>query len=159
MKPPFRAASAAILVLVMLTACGEEGPIEPAGPEQTALQLFELARSEEPSDELIAALFGAGLDERERAALFEALDALSTASTVEAVGSEALEGLNRVAVDLLAGLPAGGTARYSVQLEPSAQGEWRILWFQGPGVEWPRRKRPRGTGLTTSALPHADGAP
>ena len=158
MKRAVYAASTAAFVLLMLTACGDEEPSGPPGPEETALQLFELAQSEQPADELIATLFGAGLEGRKRTALLESLSALSAPSAVEAVGSERLEGLDRVVVDLEAGLPAGGMAGYSVQLEPTAQGEWRILWFQGPGVEWPRRERPRSEGLTTSAPPEGDGA-
>jgi hypothetical protein len=158
-KRALYAASAATLVLMMLTSCGEREPADSGGPGQTALQLFELARSEQPSDDMIVTLFGAGLDERQRTALLEALSDLPIPLTVEPVGIEALQELDRVVVDLTAGLPAGGLAHYSLQLEPAAQGEWRILWFQGPGVEWPRRERPGGEGLTTSALPDGDEAP
>jgi hypothetical protein len=158
-KHPFRAVSAATLAVLILTACGEEEPATQAGPEQTALRMFELAQDKQPSEQLISELFGAGLDERERVALLEALSALAEPSALEATGSEQLEGLNRVVVDIAAALPAGGEARYSVQLEQTAQGEWRILWFQGPGLAWPSKARPRGDGLTTSAGPDGDGAP
>jgi hypothetical protein len=148
-----------MVALLLLAACGERRPAEAAGPERTALQMFELARSERPAEELITGLFGAGLDDRDRAALLESLSALSTLSAVEAAGSEKLQGLDRVVVDISAALPAGGLARYSLQMEQTSQGGWIILWFQGPGVEWPRRARPRGEGLTTSAPPNGDGAP
>jgi hypothetical protein len=150
---------AAAVILLMLSSCGEEEPSGPAGPEQTALRLFELAREQQPADDLIAALFEPGLGERNRAALLESLSAFSAPTAVQAVGSERLEGLERVVVDLSAELPAGGMASYSVQLEQAEQGEWKITWFQGPGLEWPRRERPRGEGLTTSAPPEKDGAP
>jgi len=158
-KHPFRAVSAAILAVLILTACGEEEPATQAGPEQTALRLFELAQDKQPPEELISELFGPGLDDRERAALLDALSALAGPSAPEAAGSERLEGLDRVAVDIAAALPAGGEARYSVQLEQTAQGEWKILWFQGPGLAWPSKARPRGDGLTTSSGPDGDGTP
>jgi len=156
----FHGALAAVVMLLTLTACGDEEPYGPAGPEKTALQLFELVQAGQPDEEMISALFGAGLEGRNRSALLETLAAIpAPRAAVELVGSERLEGLDRVVVDLRAELPAGGMASYSVQLEPASPGEWKILWFQGPGLEWPRRERPHGEGLTTSAPPQVDGAP
>ena len=41
-----------------------------------------------------------------------------------------------VIVDLAARLPGDGSARFSVVVERVAA-DWRVTWFQGPGVGWP----------------------
>jgi hypothetical protein len=110
-------------------------------------------------DERIAALFGTDIDSRMRAALLDALAEVPVSPAIEAVASEELEELDRIVVDISVGLPAAGSARYSVQLERDAGGNWLIVWFQGPGVEWPGRGPGRGEGLTTSAPPAGDDAP
>jgi hypothetical protein len=152
-------AAAAVIALLALTACSDGEPPGPPGPEQRALQLFEPSLREEPVAAEVALLFGAELDGAARAALFDALAALPDSPVIEAVASEEMEVLDRMVVDIKAGLPAGGSAKYSVQLEQTDGGGWRILWFQGPGVEWPGQGRTRGDGLTTSAPPTGNGSP
>jgi hypothetical protein len=143
-------------LLAATAACDRsEGP-QADSPAAAALALFELAGADPPPEEELGALFGSALDELQRASLLEALAAIADASEPTVVRTEPLSGLDRVAVDLSAAAPAGGRAEFSVQLQQAAGGEWQISWFQGPGVEWPRRGRPRGTGLTTSALPNEE---
>jgi hypothetical protein len=143
---------------MMLASCGEREPSEVSLPERTALRLFATTQGDQPSEDFLSALFGSGLSDRQRTALLEALSELPAPLAVEAVRSEELEELARIVVDIRADLPAGGMAIYSVQLEQASQGDWTILWFQGPGVEWPRREPPRrGEGLSTSALPTGPG--
>jgi hypothetical protein len=149
-------AATAAVVLILVTACGHDEHPGPSGPERTALRLFEPAFLERPDEQRLEALFGSGLDGRKRASLLDALAAMPLSPAVEAVGSEKLEDLDRVVVDIVTQLPAGGSARYSVQLGMTAGGGWRRLWFQGPGVEWPPPGRARGDGLTTSAPPAGD---
>lgn len=138
-----------------LAACGGATPElttkPPANPTETVLALFELARLDEPAPERVDGLFGSMEDERIRAALLDAVEALRPAGSLEIVDSYPMDDLLRVSFDLEGRLPGGGTARYSVQLDTSTQ-SGTIIWFSGPGVEWPDRK-PRGPGLSTSAPP------
>jgi hypothetical protein len=154
--PRLTSLALAISLIAAIAACDRPEIPQPGGPGAAALDLFELAGSDAPSEERLGKLFGADLDEHQRAALLEGLAGLATASAPVVIRTESLSGLDRVAVDLSAATPAGGTADFSVQLQQTASGEWKIRWFQGPGVEWPRLGRPRGEGLTTSALPHEE---
>lgn len=123
----------------------------PATPTETVLALFELAGLDEPAPEWVDGLFGKLEDEQARAALLDAVEALLPAGKLEIVDSYPMDDLLRVSFELEGRLPGGGTARYSVQLDTSTQ-SGTIVWFSGPGVEWPDRK-PRGPGLSTSAPP------
>lgn len=143
-----------ISALLVLHGCADTGP-EPGAPpatrEETVLALFELARVAETEPEQVDRLFGAIADERERAALLDAIDALGSADEIEIVEIYPMDELIRESFDLVGRLPGGGSARYSVQID-TATDPGRILWFSGPGVEWPTRRR-RGPGLSTSAPP------
>lgn len=143
-------------LLAATIACDRPEDAESGGPGGAAVALFELAGTDPPSEAGLAELFGAGLDEVQRAALLEALAGIADLSEPTVVRTEPLSGLERVAVDLSAATAAGGSAEFSVQLQQAGGGEWQIRWFQGPGVEWPRRGRRRGEGLTTSALPNGE---
>ncbi len=145
----------AVLVAATAACNRSEGP-QPGSPAAAAVALFELATSDPPPEQELEELFGTDLDDVQLAALLEALAGITDLAEPTVVRTVPLSGLDRVAVDLSAATPAGGSAEFSVQLERSAGGEWQIRWFQGPGVEWPRRGRPRGAGLTTSALPNEE---
>lgn len=152
------AGRAAVLVMVSLLAgCGQNAPPEPPTPEGTALDLFRLAALPDRQDEQLHATFELPEDEARLAALHDALDLLSAAIDPRVERIEPLEGLDRVVVDLRAGLPAGGEASYSSQLESTADGRWVVRWFCGPGIEWPPHRRPEGQGLTTSSGPGEPG--
>jgi hypothetical protein len=152
--PRLTALLLAAALLAAISACDRSEAPRLSGPAAAAVELFELAAGDPPSEEGIVRLFGEELDEIQLAALLEALDALATVSEPMMVRTEPLSVLERVAVDLSATTTAGGSADFSVQLQQAASGEWQIRWFQGPGVEWPRRGGIRGAGLTTSALPN-----
>jgi hypothetical protein len=132
-------------------SCSTPEPATPTSRTETVLELFELSRLDDPAAERVDGLFGGTEDEQARAALLDAIQALRPADAVEIVETYAMDDLVRVSFDLVGRLPGGGIARYSVQLNTSAE-PGTIVWFSGPGVEWPDRK-PRGPGLSTSAPP------
>ena len=141
-----------LLLLAGATACEDEGRT-PRSPGAAALELFRLARQTEPDAERVDRLFGPPADAGRRAALHDALELLADVSEPRVLTALALEdGGRRVAVDLEAGLPGSGSARFSVVVEHVAT-EWRVTWFQGPGVGWPPAPRRRDAGLSTSPPP------
>ncbi len=147
---------ALIVALAGLVACGVRTPesaTEPATRAETVLALFDLARADEADPERVERLFGRISDERERADLLDAIDALQAVDEVEIVETYSMDDLVRDSFDLVGHLPGGGLARFSVQLD-TAEEPGTIIWFSGPGVEWPTR-RLRGPGLSTSAPPDA----
>ena len=143
------------VTVAALTACGgatsESTTKPPATPNETVLELFELAGHGEPAPERVDDLFGIMEDERVRAALLDAIQALQPGGKVRIVDIYPMDDLFRTSFDLEGRLPGGGTALYSVQLDTSTEAG-AIVWFSGPGVEWPDHK-PRGPGLSTSAPP------
>lgn len=148
------------LLMLGVLGCGDaptEAP-DDASPTALALQLFELAQAPEPAIEAVRELFSSDLvddDGYRRAALLDAIRRLQLAQPPRVLTTQELAGLDRVAVDLQADLPEDGYARYSVQLDTSGARP-TIAWFSGPDVEWPEKTR-RGSGLTTSAPPNAEG--
>jgi hypothetical protein len=124
-----------------------ETPLEP--PAQQALLLFDLARNVEADEAQVDSLFDANDDEAWRADLFDALDQLADVADAEIERVVQLEAVDRTAVDVVCTTGAGGQARYSVQLAENEEGQWKIVAFDGPGVSWPPRSKPRGTGLST----------
>ena len=140
----------ALLFVAVLVACrgGEAGP----PPERTALALFELARGGEPSEERLTGLLErVPRDEAGRAALFDVLETLGRAAPPRVSGVTASEGEADAFVDLVVALPGEGEARYSVRLVDVGSGAWRVRWIKGPALEWPRRARVQGDGLSSSA--------
>ncbi len=140
-----------VVALAALVGCAPEPPTR-AG---AVLELFELAHIDEPLAERVDGLFGNVEDEQARAALLDAIQALRPVGEVEIVETYPMDDLVRVSFDLVGQLPGGGVARYSVQLDTATE-PGTIVWFSGPGVEWPDR-RPRGSGLSTSAPPGGGG--
>jgi len=148
----------ALFALAALAGCSDvpdSGGRAPATSSEAALELFELARVDEPATERIDELFGSVEDEQARAALLDSIAALPAADEIEIVETYPMEDLVRVSFDLVGRLPGGGIARYSVQLNTVTE-PGTIVWFSGPGVEWPQRKS-RGPGLSTSAPPTPPG--
>ncbi|NIM00309.1 MAG: hypothetical protein GTN89_05235 [Acidobacteria bacterium] len=140
--------------LLVLPGCGGEPDpyAPPATREDTVLAMFALTRvNHEAEPQSLERLFGTITDEQQRAALLDAIDALAPADEIEIVETYPMDDLVRESFDLVGRLPGGGVARFSVQIDTSTE-PGRIVWFSGPGVEWPARKR-RGPGLSTSAPP------
>jgi hypothetical protein len=143
-------AAATLLACAAGCGCGRAVPEESA-PVAAARQLFELARQPERDDRL-EPMFDPESLKRERAGLLDALDALALAApTGRVVAEPSAPDEFQVAVE--AGLPGGGVAHYVVQLRTDPASGFRITWFAGPGVEWPRAARSTGDGLTISAPP------
>ena len=138
-------------VLLLASCAGSEIQEVPA-PGNLALELFEIAREEDPAPERLDALFELGHDDRLRAELGDALELLAVAVDPQIVRVEPMAGPGKTAVDLVAGLPGGGSADYSVQFA-EREGVWKIVWFDGPGVDWPTRSRGRDEGLSSSPAP------
>jgi len=130
---------------LLVTACtSESDPL--TEPDGAVLRLFELA-GESPRE--LEALFGPLDDARVLAALGDALDELARAGRPEIVAVEPLDVARKTAVDVVAQLPGGGQAGYTVQLEMGPDGRYRVVWLGGPGVEWPLAQQGRGDPLTT----------
>ena len=150
----FQSLGIAVAVTVTI-ACGDGEPeISPQAletPQDMVLALFDLSRGGDPAAERVDALFGTLDDERDRAARLDAIAELRSAGTVEIVETYPMDDLTRLSFDLEGALAGGGSARYSVQIDTSSE-PGVIVWFSGPGVEWPERRH-RGPGLSTSAPP------
>jgi hypothetical protein len=148
-----RSTSSLTVAIAVLAGCSCSTPdsTTPASPTETVLELFELALLDEPAVERVDGLFDSVDDEQARAVLLDAIEALRPVDEIEIVEIYPMDDLVRVSFDLVGRLPGGGIARYSVQLDTST-GPGTIVWFSGPGIEWPDRK-PRGPGLSTSAPP------
>jgi len=138
----------------VLALAGCKEPTPPAvnsSPETTALALLD-AYAE---DDQVAApwdqLFG-GLTEDSKVELLEAIDAIPTIESAQVTHVDLdPEGLEAY-VDLEALLPGGGMATFSARLRAESEAQWRIIWFQGPALEWPIH-RAKGDGLSQSAPP------
>ena len=133
---------------LLLAALGCTGLGGPAGPEAAAISLFELAGSE-PEPDRIDATFGPVDDELSRARLLDALEQLPPTDEPQVVEVVPRADSGPVIVDLAVMLDSGGEATFSVKLDRDADGPWRIAWFQGPGIEWPRSARRKDNGLST----------
>jgi hypothetical protein len=126
-------------------------------PEAAALSLFALAvRPHDDGDASARTVVDPSLLSEDPGALYDALDALRGVEGPRVVAAERLEGLDRWAVDLEGALPGPALANFSAQVEPADDGTWSVVWFAGPGVEWPRREPPRGDGLASSEPPATD---
>jgi hypothetical protein len=147
-------AGALLALLATLAACGgrgdERGADDPGG---AALHLFELAHVDEPTDDQLREALVRVPREAGRAALLDALAALTPAEEPRIVEVVQPAGPEDAFVDLAAGLPGGGVAHFNVRLRLVEPGSWRVSWFRGPGVEWPPSATGTGQGLSSSAPP------
>jgi len=137
----------AFATLALAWGCADETPPDPL--TESVIELFALAHDGEPDAARVERLFDVRADERWRATLYDALSQLARVSTPQVVGVEPLEDVGRTAVDVTAGLPGGGEARFALQLEAREDGGWRVVTFDGPGVSWPPRDTQRGPGTST----------
>lgn len=144
----------AIVAALLSCRCGEPVEIAPAGPPRSAgeasLRLFALSPSIDPDSRKLAELLDEAGVEENRAAALDAVASLRSASRPSILAEHFLDVLDRTVVDVEAELPGGGTARYSFQARQIADGSWRVVSIEAPGVEWPGRGR-KGSGLTVSA--------
>jgi len=149
-----RRAGALLLLLATLAACdGADGDRRGDDPGGAALRLFELARIDEPTDHQLRGALDQVPHADDRAALLDALAALTPVEDPRIVEVVQPAGPEDAFVDLAAGLPGGGIAHFSVRLRSVEPGSWRVSWFRGPGVEWPPSRAGRGQGLSSSAPP------
>ena len=144
MRAPRRLTRCASAVLLVLATACQRSP-----EERRVRELFDLAGPAERDPAAIAALFGSELRDRPPAELSDALDRLPGSARPQIARVDRLEPLGRVVLEVACALEGGGEARYTVQLEPDAQGSLRVTAFDGPGVSWPRKGRPAGTGLSS----------
>ena len=115
------------------------------------MRVFGLAGTA-PDEPRLREWFVLGRDEDRKTALLDALDALAAIFDPTVTAVEPLPETEGAIVDIRGSLRGGGTALYSVQVEPDERGGWRIGWFAGPGVEWPTPGQRRDGGLTTSGV-------
>ncbi len=140
----------ACLALAALSlGCPSRTPIAPAGPEQVAISVFELARDEELDGPAAESLFGEGISDSRLAGLLDSVAALARFEHPEIQGIQAIGGDAGI-VDVTATTPGGGTAAFSFQVEGNETEGFRVTWFAGPGIEWPPSRRRRGDGLSSS---------
>lgn len=142
----------ALLGVAATVSCGGRPP-DMNDPGVVALQLFALA-ADAPEQEQLESLFDPDPLSSQVVSLLEALDMLADSAPPDLLRVETAPGADEAFVDLTVELSGGGRAGYSVKLRRLESDDWRISWFQGPGVEWPRLGR-RGAGLTTSAPPES----
>lgn len=145
---------------VVAVACGggtDEAPsLSNATPSETALSLFALAARNADDRELAARFVSPdGLDE-DPDGFFDQVEGLSDVAHPRVVASEALAGLDEVVVDLEGERPGPTLVAFMVVTAPAGDGTWRVRFFGGPGVQWPRYPIPRGDATTTSPAPDAD---
>jgi hypothetical protein len=148
-----RAALRIVPATLLLVAASCAGPHESVhGPGPAAAALFELARGGEPADAELERRFEMRGDLDARAALLDALERLAVLRSVEIVAVEPA-GPTDAFADFVGRLEGGGEARYSVRVRAGEDGAWKVVWFQGPGVEWPQQPSPHGERLSTSMPP------
>ncbi len=140
------AAFAGLWLALATAGCGAAAP-EPSEPERLALELFRTAAH--PEKERLDVLFGPASDEAAGAVRADSVERLLPAREPRVVGMQELDGPDQIVIDIEAGLEGGGSGLWSVQVE-TADGSWRISWFQGPGVEWPPSRPRRDEGLSSS---------
>lgn len=143
---------ALLTCLILLAGCAEPPP-DSRTPEGAALVLLEIAAETPLSIERIEALFGPAVGAEPSADLLDALAGLAGCTDAEIVSSQPLEAIAQVAVDLTAKLAGSGQAEIAVQLQSTEQGQYQVIWFSGPGIEWPPPRRRRDGGISSSSAP------
>lgn len=140
------------LALLLVAGCDEAvPPAFDSSPELAALALFDLRVGDDGVAAPWSRLFE-GATDGSNVELLEALEAIPPIEAAQVTRVE-LDGEAREAyVDIDARLPGGGTATFSARLRAPTEGAWRIVWFQGPEMEWPKHAA-KGDGLSQSAPP------
>jgi hypothetical protein len=147
------AALAACAALAGCSSCRTEEPGPLADAEATAVALFSLAAAGDDDPSRIAEVVQEDLAASHRVPLLEALDGFRAVTDVRARGAEPLDALDRVTVDVEGTLPGDAVAFYAVQVARVPDGTWRVVWFAGPGVEWPPGKGGSNGSLSSSRPP------
>lgn len=153
----YRPAIVVLLLAAMATACGDDPhtPPEEDGPQAAAMRLFQVAEidlDDPESWDRVLETVRAG--DRDTASLLDALESLRGVERVRIVEAEALEEPGRWIVDIEGELPGPSLAEFGVEAAETSDG-WRVVWFHGPGVEWPGHPSGRDPSLTTSRPPGA----
>ena len=144
------------LLCALLAGCQapEPAPVLP-DHEQLALDMFAAAAAEDSRVAFAETHCDRTVDDADWPTLLDGLEALGRLEDPTIVGSEPLDDAEPPAemmVDLEVAVGELTRASVSVRLQRTGD-EWGIVWFQGPGTEWPQRRTPRDQGLSTSAPP------
>lgn len=154
-----RSLSVAVLGLAVL-ACGGETDDAPVlsndTPSGAALSLFVLAGRDADDRDLAARYVESEALDADPDGFFDEIEGLSDVRRARVVASEPLAGLDEVVVDLEGERPGPTLVAFMVVAAPTADGTWRVRFFGGPGVQWPRYPIPRGDATTTSPAPDVD---
>ncbi len=146
------------LAMIPWNGCGKrsEGSVaQVTDPREAALVLLQAAQTGRTSRQDLAGVTGE-LTFEGWADLADALRPLRATTRARILSVEEL-GAGKTAVDLEVALPGEGNARYRVHAAGEADGTWRIVSLDGPGVAWPRPSASRDDGLSTSAPPRPAG--
>ncbi len=144
----------ALVGLALLAACspadspGQTPDREPE--ERAALALFTLAGQLDIDEPLLQSTVREDLIERDRTALLDALGELHGDTAPQITGIEAMIPDDRRMVLLERPLADEGLAAFRVLTERQADDAWRVVWFAGPGIEWPAPSL-SGEGLSSSS--------
>ena len=143
----------AALAILALAGCKdpEPPPALDSTPESATLALLEAQTEENQVAAPWAQLFTSTTDDS-RVELLEAIDAIPVIESAQVTHIDLDPDGLEAYVDLEALLPGGGMATFSARLRAESEAQWRIIWFQGPALEWPIH-RAKGEGLTQSAPP------
>ncbi|ANM29490.1 hypothetical protein ABI59_07670 [Acidobacteria bacterium Mor1] len=144
-----------VLALAALVGCSDPAedpdPAESRAPEEAAaLALFEMAELLDADEEKLRNTVREDLIESDRTALLDAIARLRGESPPRIQGVEPMIPDDRQMITLEADLPDEGLAVFRVLAERDAEDHWKVVWFSGPGIEWPA-PRIRGEGLSSSS--------
>jgi hypothetical protein len=142
-----------VSLLLLLAACGgsdESAPVD-ATPEGAARALLAARTTEDGIAEPWDTLFDPP-NEGSTTDLLQALEALPATEEVRILTVELSDDGNEAFVDMEARIEGEGTAGFSARLRAREPSRWRVIWFHGPGLEWPVHAA-RGDGLSQSAPP------
>ncbi|MDH3626222.1 MAG: hypothetical protein OEV00_04015 [Acidobacteriota bacterium] len=153
-------AAGLFLIVLVVAGCGGSRPAPEATPADQvsiALEMLNASATEEGRLDLADRRFGLTIDDTQWAPLLDALEATGRLSDPQTEGSEPLDqgpDHTEFIVDFDVAVSEVGRGAVSVRLHREDE-SWRIVWFQGPGFEWPSPGRPPDDGLSSSAPPDA----